>query len=106
LTPNNIGQLSGSPQKFHENAADEGVIIVDVDGGPTFKVTTVQRNKPAQLVFLVPSLPGGSYRIEVRAKVGASTQLRTGTLDATLVVNGARRPKIAPKLSTVPRRLG
>ncbi len=56
-------------------------------GGET-QVLTVQKNKPSQLVFLVPALAaGGTFHLEVRARMGSGTsarQLRIGRLDATL----------------------
>ena len=87
LTPGNIGQLSGSRLKYDEAAADEGVYFVATPGGGDTKVTTLQRNKPAQVVFLVPAgLAPGNYNVEVRARIVGGTQLRTGRLDAVLTV--------------------
>ena len=40
--------------KFDPAEADEGLYFVATAGGET-KVTTVQKNKPSQLVFLVPA---------------------------------------------------
>nr|MBA3727297.1 hypothetical protein [Armatimonadota bacterium] len=50
----------------------------------------VQKNKPGQLVFLVPAagptfLPG-TYFLEVRARQKDALQLRSGRLDSTLTV--------------------
>jgi len=87
VVPGNIGQLSGSRLKFDPGEADEGLYFVATGGGET-KVPTVQKNKPSQLVFLVPAtLPGGTHHLEVRARMGTGTssrQLRIGRLDATL----------------------
>lgn len=56
-------------------------------GGAETKVATVQKNKPAQLVFLIPAgLAAGTYDLEVRARIVGGTQLRTGRLDAVLTV--------------------
>ena len=64
-------------------------------GGET-QVVTVQKNKPSQLVFLVPAtLPGGTYHLEVRARMGSGTssrELRVGRLDATLTAVPAPAP--------------
>ena len=55
-------------------------------GGET-KVTVVQKNKPSQLVFIVPAtLIAGTYNIEARARVSGGTQLRVGRLDPVLTV--------------------
>ncbi len=85
LTSDNIGQLTGSRLKYDEVAADEGIYIIPT-GGAEVKVTTVQKNKPSQLVFLVPTLLPGTHNIEVRARMPGSTPLRIGRLDATLTV--------------------
>ncbi len=86
ITPGNIGQVSGSRLKFDTLQADEGVYFVATAGGET-KVATVQRNKPSQLVFLIPAgLIAGTYNIEVRARVDGGTELRIGRLDPVLTV--------------------
>ncbi|NQU21298.1 MAG: DUF4469 domain-containing protein [Candidatus Nealsonbacteria bacterium] len=86
ITAGNIGQLSGSRLKFDPAASDEGLYFVATGGGD-YKVSTVQKNKPSQLVFLVPALVDGTYHLEVRARMGSGTsarELRIGRLDATL----------------------
>ena len=88
LTPDNIGQLSGSRLKFDAAAADEGLFFLPLALGGETKADTVKRNKPAQLVFLVPTgLVAGQYRLEVRARISGGTELRTGRLDAVLTVS-------------------
>lgn len=84
-TPGNIGQLSGNRLKFNPGAGDEGVYFVLVGGGET-KVVTVQKNKPSQSVFLIPTLLPGDYQVEVRARISGGTELRTGRLEAVLTV--------------------
>ena len=86
VTPGNIGQLSGNRLKFDDAQADEGAYFMPVALGAATKVTTVQKNKPSQLVFLIPTLPAGDYQIEVRARISGGTELRTGRLDAILTV--------------------
>ena len=87
LTPGNIGQLSGSRLKYDPANPDEGVYFLPVGVGGETKVTTVQKNKPAQLVFLIPAgLVPGQYHLEVRARIDGGTELRTGRLDAVLSV--------------------
>ena len=92
VTVGGIGQLSGSRLKYDDTAADEGVYFVATAGGET-KVDTVQKNKPSQVVFLVPAtLVPGTYHVEVRARMGTppagpdNRELRIGRLDATLTV--------------------
>jgi len=87
LTPGNIGQLSGSRLKYNPDNPDEGVYFLPVGVGGETKVTTVQKNKPAQVVFLIPAgLVRGQYHLEVRARISGGTELRTGRLDAVLTV--------------------
>nr|VFJ59531.1 MAG: protein of unknown function (DUF4469) with IG-like fold [Candidatus Kentron sp. FM]VFJ59998.1 MAG: protein of unknown function (DUF4469) with IG-like fold [Candidatus Kentron sp. FM]VFK11913.1 MAG: protein of unknown function (DUF4469) with IG-like fold [Candidatus Kentron sp. FM] len=86
LTPGNIGTVNGYRLKFDAAQADEGVFLI-ADGGEETKVAQAQKNKPAQLVFLVPAgLLAGDYALEVRTRVKDSGELRTGRLDATLTV--------------------
>jgi len=86
ITPGNIGTIDGDRLKFDPAKADEGVFLLPAEGGER-KIGLVQKNKPAQLVFLVPiDLPAGDYRLEVRARINKGTELRTGRLDATLAV--------------------
>ena len=87
VTPDNIGQLSGSRLKYDAAQADEGVFFIATAGGAEIKVTTLQKNKPAQLVFLVPAgLLVGTHYLEVRARMRALADLRTGRLDSVLTV--------------------
>ena len=88
VTVGNIGQLSGSRLKFDPAEADEGLYFTADAGGET-KVTAVQKNKPAHLVFLIPTLAAGTFHLEVRARTGIGTsarELRVGRLDAPLTV--------------------
>jgi hypothetical protein len=87
VTPGNIGQLSGSRLKYDAAQPDEGVFFLPTAGGAETKVSTVQKNKPGQVVFLVPALLApGTYHLEVRARVRGGTDLRSGRLDAVLTV--------------------
>lgn len=83
LTPGNIGRITGNRLKYNPDAADEGIYLIDAM--PTeYKVTNVLDNKPSRLTFLIPDIVGATFRLEVRARVGGSDQLRSGQLDATL----------------------
>ncbi len=87
ITPGNIGQLSGSRLKYDVAQVDEGVYFIASVGGAAIKVFTLQKNKPAQLVFLLPAgLLAGTYYLEVRARMRGGADLRTGRLDAVLTV--------------------
>ncbi len=86
VTVGGIGQLSGSRLKYDAAQADEGIYFVATAGGET-KVTVVQKNKPAQVVFIVPAtLIAGTYNLEVRARQRDAAELRIGRLDPVLTV--------------------
>ena len=59
--------------------------MIPAAGGEDIKITTVQKNKPAQLVFLVPpDIPDKEYELEVRCRVHGGSELRKGRLSAIL----------------------
>lgn len=87
ITPGNIGTINGNRLKFDPAQADEGIFFSPTGGGAATKADIVQKNKPSQLVFLVPAgLAAGDYRLIVTARMSNGTELRTGILDATLTV--------------------
>ena len=87
LTRGTIGTLNGARLKFDSSDSDEGIYLIPTGGAAPIKITAVQRNKPAQLVFLTPAvLAAGSYWLEVRARVRGVGELRSGRLDAALTV--------------------
>lgn len=54
---------------------------------PSAVFTAFQRNKPGQLIFLVPPpLASGDYFIEVRARINNGNELRSGRLETVLTV--------------------
>ena len=75
------------PRRAIVHLETEEPYFVATAGGET-KVTTVQKNKPSQQVFLVPAaLAAGTYHLEVRARMDRGTsarEFRIGRLDATL----------------------
>ncbi len=86
ITTGSIGTLNGSRLKFNAAAADEGIYFIASAGGEETKVATVSINKPGQLVFLIPAMASGVYSLEVRSRGRNTNELRTGTLDANLIV--------------------
>ncbi len=86
VTVGGIGEVSGNRLKYDAVQADEGIYFVATAGGET-KVTVVQKNKPSQLVFIVPAtLIAGTYNIDVRSRQRDSAELRIGRLDPVLTV--------------------
>lgn len=87
LTPGNIAQVRGSRLKFDPADPAQGIFLIAAGGAET-KVATVARNKPAQVDFLVPPLLPGEYRLEVRAAIYKTAEIRKGALQALLTVAG------------------
>ena len=85
ITSDSIGTINGHRLKFNPAEANEGIYFID-DGGSETKVTSIQKNKPGQLVFLVPTLADGTYYLEVRAIFGKETQPRIGRLEEELTI--------------------
>ncbi|MBN1516485.1 DUF4469 domain-containing protein [Candidatus Sumerlaeota bacterium] len=86
VTPGNIGTLNGRRLKFNPNKSDEGIFFLAVSSGAGIKVPAAQKNRPTQLIFVIPAVPPGDYYLEVRARQRDGAELRTGRLDATLTV--------------------
>ncbi len=86
LTPGGMGQVVGHRLKFDPSDPEQGIFFIAEDGTET-RVSIVGRNKPGELMFLVPDgLAAGEYTLEVRAVLRKGKELRTGKLDAVLTV--------------------
>jgi hypothetical protein len=85
LTPGGIGQLTGYRLKFDRQDPEQGVFFLATDGGETRAQHFVE-NRPRRLVFAVPELPPGQYRLEVRAYPRNSSKLNSNPLEETLTV--------------------
>ena len=85
LTLNNPGQLTGRRLKFDADDEAQGVFFIASDGTAT-KASLVMRNKPAELMFMVPAgLAAGEYTLEVRTSLKQHGR-RIGRLRYTLTV--------------------
>lgn len=84
ITASNIGTLRGSRLSFDPSDETEGIFIVDASSGNAERVTAIQKNKPSELVFMVPFALPASMFIEVRKHFSTEGELRTGRLDYTL----------------------
>lgn len=85
LTPGGVGELNGSRLKIDPTQTDQGVFFMAANGAETRSDTYI-RNKPANLIFMIPdSLASGEYDIEVRTVLHNTDNLRTGRLDVSLV---------------------
>ncbi|MGD8779579.1 MAG: DNA-binding domain-containing protein [Ignavibacteria bacterium] len=84
LTPGGIAQILGHRLKLDTEIEEEGIYFIKEDNTIT-KATGIGQNKPAVLMFIVPSeLTAGEYTLEVRTKSG--DDIRTGRLGASLTV--------------------
>ena len=86
VMPGSIGTINGHRLKYDDTQADEGIYFIAETGGAATKVTAVQKNKPGQLVFLVPTLANDYYRLEVRAQFSKDGEVRAGALESLLLV--------------------
>ncbi|MBD3250941.1 DUF4469 domain-containing protein, partial [Candidatus Uhrbacteria bacterium] len=86
LTPGGLGQVTGYRLKFDPADVGQGIFFVAEDGTET-QVVVVGRNKPTELLFLVPErLTAGPYTLEVRAILPNRGDLRVGALDEPLTI--------------------
>ena len=83
VTSGGIGTITGSLLQYDETQSDEGIYFVS-SGGTATKVTSVERNKASELVFLVPTLGEVQYSLEVRARLNKTGGVKTGVLPYTL----------------------
>ncbi len=83
LTPGNIARLKGSRLKFDPTDPLQGIFLVSEANEET-RISTVSRNKPAQLDFLVPALAPGLYKLVVRTLLKNTKTIRSGTLQVEL----------------------
>lgn len=88
LTPGGAGQCNGYRLGFDPADPLQGVFFVAPTGAAT-RAETMVKNRSRELIFIVPALPAGTYRLEVRAKINGTDDLRAGALEATLTVAGA-----------------
>jgi len=85
LTPGGIGIIDGYRLRFDPTDPKEGIFFVAPSGAST-RVETIVKNELRELIFSVPNLPAGEYRLEVRARARDGKALRTGALGPKLTV--------------------
>lgn len=86
LAAGGMANILGHRLKFDAADALQGIFFRAADGTET-RVTVVGRNKPAELMFMVPELAPGAYTVHVRVAWG-DNDLREGVLRHTLTVAG------------------
>ncbi len=85
ITPGRTGTLQGDKLKFDKDDPRQGIFILGVDGSVTH-VEEVAHGEAKVVVFLVPPLPFGFYKIAVRAACGGGEDLDVGYLGPVLHV--------------------
>lgn len=84
ITPNSPAKILGDRLKVDGEDPTQGIFFTDTNGNET-KVTLIVHNMPSQLIFMVPALPAGTYRVHVRAMIN-DAEVREGTLPTSLTV--------------------
>lgn len=84
FTNGNIGTLRGSRLSFNTEDATEGIFIIDTVTNDVMKVSQIQKNKPSELIFMIPTFMFTSIYIEVRKHFSEEGELRAGRLGCTL----------------------
>lgn len=64
---------------------EQGIFFVAGDSSAT-RASMVMQNKPAHLMFMVPTLAAGDYALEVRVQMSTSGAPRVGRLNQVLTV--------------------
>jgi hypothetical protein len=90
ITPGGIAVITGDKLRIvPEDNPEMGVFFVDESGGKT-PVTQISQNDPKRLTVLVPSLPAGTYTLQVVTRFSNGSTLlkvaRTIVYDTPLLV--------------------
>jgi hypothetical protein len=83
LTPGSMGTLEGKLLSFDEADAAQGIFFVKSDGTST-RAEVVALNDPAKLIFTIPTLDAGNYRVQVRIVRTNAEEVRIGQLGQVL----------------------
>ena len=86
LTPGHVLKIRGRHLKLHGEHPGEGVFFRAAYEKAEYRATVVHTNVPKQLALNVPSLPPGSYFVEVRNTWRNGITLRNGHTTFAMVV--------------------
>lgn len=91
ITPNRNLKISGSKIKLAGDSPEVGVYFINQVTNNAVKVdpTDIVTNNPSELIIVVPALPSGVYKLEVRTMYGGTRNLkdvRIAFFDKTLAV--------------------
>jgi hypothetical protein len=84
VSPGHVAEVKGVNLDYDQSDAAQGVYFVD-QANAAFKAETVHRSGGTTVLFQVPALTPGSYRLVMRRAFGSI--IREGTLEAELSVN-------------------
>lgn len=90
LTPEGGARIKGSLLKFDEEDSQQGIFFINTEDATEHRVERLPlRNMPKELIFTLPDLPAGEYRLEVRSILSGTSNMRSGILSTPLVVEAA-----------------
>jgi hypothetical protein len=84
ITNGFVADITGDLLKIEGN--DAGIFFINTTTAAVYEVNRLHVNEPKKLTLLIPELPAGSYRVEVRTHIRGGKELRTGFLNAILTV--------------------
>lgn len=92
LTPGRNLKVSGTKIKVGGDNPENGIYFVSTDTNTRTKVeeSDVVVNNPSELIVIIPTLPAGTYKLEIVTQQSGSTLLkdpRTATLEKVLTVS-------------------
>jgi hypothetical protein len=82
LTPGGTVKVTGKRMKIDASQPTQGVFLIN--GNKPVPVTTLVTSRPSELVMVLPTLPKGTYTLEVRGTVNGAE--RSGQLPVPLTV--------------------
>ena len=85
MTPGGAARLVGYDLKFDPADPNQGAFFIAADNSET-RAEILIHNMPRELSFLNPALPAGVYRLQVRAILNDTPDLRVGQLEEQLTV--------------------
>lgn len=90
LTPGGGARIKGSLLKFDEEDDQQGIFFVNTQDGTEQRVErALLRNMPKELIFTIPNLAAGEYRLEVRSILNNMSTIRSGILSNPLTVEAS-----------------
>ena len=87
ITKGGVIELYGDFLKVDTTDENQGIFLENPADGTEIKLDRIHNNFPKKLSVIVPAdLAAGSYRLKVKASLPSTKSVRTGTLDATILV--------------------